>query len=318
MSSFSKIICKSLMKSFPSFPSHDDPHLWEVFKTDRYLKGSADEQRNMRHASSFGNFQLEKDISTSWLAKYFFPRINPTELKGKVLLDLGSYTGGRLCSWFETYQLKKGLGIDINPLFKQAGEDFAQFRGLDNVEFYTGVGEALPFANNSIDFIVSTDVFEHVQDIEQVLSECHRVLKKGGRLLVVFPQFYQPLEAHLGMVTSMPALHWIFSGETIAAAYVDIVNERGEEAKWYAPEAFPLRSWEKLFALNGVSIREFKKLISKQGWFAKDNLVKPILTDGRRAQKPIFKILSSILTPLAHLPFIDELFLGRVNYILTK
>jgi ubiquinone/menaquinone biosynthesis C-methylase UbiE len=313
-----KKICKILMKSFPAFPKSDDPHLWEVFKTDRYIKGSAEVQRDMRYSSSLGNFQLEQDISTSWLANYFCPRINPDELEGKVLLDLGSFTGGRLCSWFETYKLGKGVGIDINPLFKQASEEFAESRGIKNIEFFTGVGEALPFADNSIDFIVSTDVFEHVQDLQQVLSECYRVLKKGGKLLVVFPQFYQPLEAHLVMVTTMPALHWIFSGETIAAAYVEILNERGEGAKWYAPEAFPLRSWEKLFALNGVSIRAFKKLISKQGWIASDSLVKPILTDGRKAKKLIFKILSGALAPLAHIPYLDELFLGRINFILTK
>jgi ubiquinone/menaquinone biosynthesis C-methylase UbiE len=318
MTQLTKIICKILMKSFPAFAKSDDPHLWEVFKTDRYLKGSSEVQRDMRHSSSSANFQLEQDVSTSWLAKYFCPRINPDELKGKVLLDLGCFTGGRLCSWFETYQLEKGIGIDINPLFKEAGEEFAKSRGIENIEFFTGVGEALPFTDNSIDFIVSTDVFEHVKDLQQVLRECYRVLKKGGKLLVVFPQFYQPLEAHLGMVTTMPALHWIFSGETIAAAYVEIVNERGEAAKWYAPEAFPLRPWEKLFELNGVSIRAFRKLINQQSWSASDILVKPILTDGRKAKKTIFKILSSILAPLANLPYLNELFLGRINYILTK
>jgi ubiquinone/menaquinone biosynthesis C-methylase UbiE len=318
MSHLSKIICKSLMKSFPAFPKPDDPHLWEVFKTDRYLEGSAEVRRDMRYSSSLGNFYLEHDISTSWLANYFSTRIKPDELKGKVLLDLGCFTGGRLCSWFETYQLQKGIGIDINPLFKQAGEEFKNSRGLENIEFFTGVGEALPFTDNSIDFIVSTDVFEHVQDLQQVLSECYRVLKKGGKLLVVFPQFYQPLEAHLGMVTTVPALHWIFGGETIAAAYVEIVNERGEAAKWYAPEAFPLRSWEKLFGLNGVSVRAFRKLVSQQVWLESDSLVRPILTDGRKAKKPIYRILSSIFAPLAHLPYLDEFFLGRVNYVLTK
>lgn len=318
MSQLSFFICKSLMKFFPAFPLSDDPHLWEVFKTVRYLKGSALVQRDIRHSSSHGNFQLEQDISTSWLANYFFPRIKPDELKDKTLLDLGCFTGGRLCSWYETYQLQMGIGIDINPIFQQAGEEFAQLKGIENIKFCTGVGEALPFTDNSIDFIVSTDVFEHVQDLQKVLGECHRVLKGGGKLLVVFPQFYQPLEAHLGMVTTLPALHWIFSGQTIAAAYVEIVNERGEGAQWYLPEAITLRSWEKLFALNGVSVSAFRKLISHQGWLSSDRLVKPIFTDGRRAKKPIFRILSSIFALFAYLPKLEELFLGRVNYILTK
>ena len=68
--------------------------------------------------------------------------------------------------------------------------------------------------DNSFDYIVNFDVLEHVRDVEIVLKECFRVLKPDGKLLAVFPPFFQPLEAHLGMVTKMPALHWLFSGKT--------------------------------------------------------------------------------------------------------
>ena len=73
MSKLSKLMCKSLMESFPAFPKSDDPHMWEVFKTDRYLNCSAKIQRDIRYSSSLANFQLEQDNSTIWLANYFFP-----------------------------------------------------------------------------------------------------------------------------------------------------------------------------------------------------------------------------------------------------
>ena len=92
----------------------------------------------MPRSSSLGNFQLEQDASTSLLAQYFCTRINPDELKSKVLLDLGSFTGGRLCSWFETYQLEKGIRIDINPLFKKADDEFAKSRIIENIELFLG------------------------------------------------------------------------------------------------------------------------------------------------------------------------------------
>ena len=97
-----------------------------------------------------------------------------------------------------------------------------------NATFTTGFGEDLPYPDNSFDFIVSYDVFEHVRDLRIVMGEVSRVLKPGGRLLAVFPQFYQPLESHLTLVSKTPALHWIFSGQTLTDAYNEIIDERGE------------------------------------------------------------------------------------------
>lgn len=43
----------------------------------------------------------------------------------------------------------------------------------------------LPFPDNSFDKIVSTDVFEHIDDPEKLGKEMCRVLKKGGRAFIV-------------------------------------------------------------------------------------------------------------------------------------
>ena len=101
---------------------------------------------------------------------------------------------------------------------------FAKERNI-NATFDTGYGENLPYLDNSFDFIVSYDVFEHVNDLEMVIDECSRVLRPGGSLLAVFTVF-QPLEAHLTLVTKTPALHWIFSGQTLTDAYNEIIDEQ--------------------------------------------------------------------------------------------
>lgn len=307
-----------IMKMFPSYPDPQNPHLWEVFKTEEYINGSNEYKKSIRYSSSFATYNWEFESKISWMEKYFFPRISSKNLENKTLLDLGSFTGGRITAWTKKYKLSKGFGIDINPIFKIASDEFSKSLNIDNVYFETGFGENLPYASNSLDFIVSTDVFEHVKDVETVLNECYRVLKKGGKLLVAFPQYLQPLEAHLGLVTKAYALHWFFSGEIIAAAYNEIVEERKPDSYWYKPESYPLRSWEKLFSLNGTSIRRFKKLIKTQNWVSSDFKVKPILTDGRKSEWIIFKVLSSLFMPLAHMPLTNEFFLGRVNCILTK
>ena len=71
------------------------------------------------------------------------------------------------------------------------------------------------------------DVFEHVQNVNLVHQECTRTLKPNGQMFVVFPPFFQPLEAHLSLITKFPALNWVFSGKTLKRAYYEISKERG-------------------------------------------------------------------------------------------
>ncbi len=51
-----------------------------------------------------------------------------------------------------------------------------------------GVGEALPFKDESFDTVVSGDVLEHTQDKVQYLKEAYRVLKQGGVFILNTPR----------------------------------------------------------------------------------------------------------------------------------
>ncbi|MFB2121292.1 class I SAM-dependent methyltransferase [Parapedobacter sp. 2B3] len=48
-------------------------------------------------------------------------------------------------------------------------------------------GNTLPFADESFDSVFSSEVFEHVFNLSQILDELHRVLKPGGSMLVTVP-----------------------------------------------------------------------------------------------------------------------------------
>lgn len=45
-------------------------------------------------------------------------------------------------------------------------------------------GEPLKVNNNEFDFVLSSQVLEHVQDVPQYMNECNRILKPGGWLLL--------------------------------------------------------------------------------------------------------------------------------------
>ena len=45
----------------------------------------------------------------------------------------------------------------------------------------------LDFPENSVDFIVTFQVIEHIQDDEEFIKEIYRVLKAGGKLILTTP-----------------------------------------------------------------------------------------------------------------------------------
>jgi SAM-dependent methyltransferase len=51
--------------------------------------------------------------------------------------------------------------------------------------FYNG--KTLPFPDNHFDSVFSTEVFEHVFNLEEIVGEIKRVMKPGGKILVTCP-----------------------------------------------------------------------------------------------------------------------------------
>ena len=66
----------------------------------------------------------------------------------------------------------------------------------------------LPFRDDSFDFVVLWQVLEHLfgEDLKQtVVSECVRVLKPGGHILVETPNQFFPVDYH---DNKLPFVHW--------------------------------------------------------------------------------------------------------------
>jgi 2-polyprenyl-6-hydroxyphenyl methylase/3-demethylubiquinone-9 3-methyltransferase len=73
-------------------------------------------------------------------------------------------------------------GIDPSQGAIAAARAHAAAEGLQ-IPYRTGVGEALPYAEDSFDAVVCVDVLEHVTSLPEVLSEVARVLRPGGWFL---------------------------------------------------------------------------------------------------------------------------------------
>ena len=309
-----KLVAKALMKAWPSYPSGERLDLAEVFQRSDYLNASPDRRNEIQLESAAFRYEYEKE--NGFFDRYF-DHIEPGSFEGKRVLDLGCFTGGRVVYWFEQLKFCDAHGIDVNPLFEDAAKRFAEHRGVP-VSFKTGWGENLPYEDDFFDCVVTYDVLEHVRDVGQVMDEIYRVLKPGGRLLAVFPPFFQPLESHLNLITGMPALHWLFSGKTLTRAYWEIGQERGQAAAWYRRNDPKLADWERLPTLNGITARKFRNIICKQSWKLLSWSHRPILSSGRKSRWLIFRVLRLLFFLPARLPVLEELFLDRIAVVLEK
>lgn len=99
------------------------------------------------------------------------------------LLDVGcgaghaSFTAAPLVNSVTAYDLSEGM------LTVVAQE--AQKRGLHNITRAQGPAEILPFAENSFDIVISRYSAHHWHDMQAALMEIRRVLKPGGRFIMM-------------------------------------------------------------------------------------------------------------------------------------
>lgn len=69
-------------------------------------------------------------------------------------------------------------------------------------------GRHLPFADGSVDALYSSNVLEHVADLDALLADMRRVLRADGRAVHVVPNAAWRLWTHLTHYPSLPRLIW--------------------------------------------------------------------------------------------------------------
>lgn len=99
--------------------------------------------------------------------------LNKGHLKGK-LLDFGC--GGK--PYKALFDVQEYIGLDI----KESGHPIKH----KEIDVYYD-GKVIPFQDDRFDSIFSSEVFEHIFNLEEILTELHRVLKPGGHMLITLP-----------------------------------------------------------------------------------------------------------------------------------
>jgi len=119
---------------------------------------------------------------------------------GQKVLDLAGGTGD-LAAKFSKKVGRKGTVIlsDINESMLQVGREKLDNQGLvNNIEYVIANAECLPFPDNYFDCITIAFGLRNVTDKDAALASMLRVLKPGGRLLVL--EFSKPLQPWLATI----------------------------------------------------------------------------------------------------------------------
>lgn len=97
------------------------------------------------------------------------------------VLELGC-GGGLNQQYYDAARVTAFAGVDPSAALLDQARRSAQAKGWDT-DIRQGVGEALPFGDDSFDTVVCTYTLCSVSDHARTISEMRRVLKPGGRLL---------------------------------------------------------------------------------------------------------------------------------------
>jgi SAM-dependent methyltransferase len=82
-------------------------------------------------------------------------------------------------------RVRSFVGVDVTPAMIERARALAAGAGLSNAEFVVGDAVALSFEAASFDVVVTRLALHHMPDPGAVLSEVARVLRPGGRLVVL-------------------------------------------------------------------------------------------------------------------------------------
>lgn len=113
--------------------------------------------------------------------------LNPRKEPGYKVLDVAGGTGDIAFRIIEaSNRLAHATVLDINGSMLGVGAERAEKKKLsDNLTFVEANAEDLPFEANSFDAYTIAFGIRNVPRIDVALSEAYRVLKRGGRLLVL-------------------------------------------------------------------------------------------------------------------------------------
>lgn len=140
----------------------------QTFAAQHYAPRASDYVTSAVHSSGADLDQIEAEMRGQGTAR---------------VLDLGC--GGGHVSYRAAPHVAEVVACDVTAAMLEAVAATAAGRGLSNIIVQQAAAERLPFADGAFDAVLCRFSAHHWQDLEAGLREARRVLKPGGRAILV-------------------------------------------------------------------------------------------------------------------------------------
>jgi demethylmenaquinone methyltransferase/2-methoxy-6-polyprenyl-1,4-benzoquinol methylase len=183
----------------------------------------------------FLNRFLSAGIDIRWRKKALSHLIS---IKPKLILDVATGTADVAIMSLNLLHPDKITGIDISDGMLEVGRDKVKKLGVqEKITLLNGDSEAINFSDNTFDAVTVAFGVRNFQNLEKGLSEILRVLKPGGKLVVLeFSKPKMPLVStiyNLYMKFITPGVGKLFSSNRDAYKYLDASIQKFPEGKQF-------------------------------------------------------------------------------------
>jgi SAM-dependent methyltransferase len=198
------------------------------------------------------------------------------------VLDFGCGWGGETL-WL-AQQVRSVVGVDIEAAAIDQAKRASAASGVANCRFVHAQSDVLPFPDCSFDAVFSTNVFEHVMDLDTVYKELFRVLRPGGVVLSRFgPLFFSPQGYHLYWACQVPYAHLLFGLDAVLALRNARCDKPREATSWQSLglNGRRYRDYQRSASAAGFTLDRFERIpVRKLGWLAPIPAVGDLVTFG--------------------------------------
>lgn len=126
--------------------------------------------------------------------------------------------GGGYCEFINAVRCRRKYVVDLNP-------DVERYAGPDVEILLSDARELRGVPDGGLDVVFASNFFEHLaskQQLFEVLSEAHRVLAEGGRLLVIQPNIKYAYREYWDFIDHHIALTENSLGEALLASGFEV------------------------------------------------------------------------------------------------
>ncbi len=139
-----------------------------------------DEQAQVYFNQVAGRFDRSYGPGRSWQA---FGHLLLRILPPLVVADLGSGEG--LLAELLARSCKQVIAVDNSEKMVEFGARKARKNGVENLEFRLGDLSHPPIDDGVVDLVILSQALHHAEDPQKALQEAHRILKPGGRVMIL-------------------------------------------------------------------------------------------------------------------------------------